>query len=162
MALSRTKKETIVSALRDIVKSARTVVFVRFNGVTSEEANALRSACDSEDVGYMVAKKTLIKRVFDGASFDGSLSDMEGEIAVAYGSDMLAPARIMGEQGKKLDGRISIVGGVFENAFVGPEKMQSVADIPPVKTLYAQFLTVIRGPVQGYVSALGQIADKKA
>ena len=75
---------------------------------------------------------------------------------------MLAPARIAGEQSRHLDERIRIVGGIFESAVTGREKMQAIADIPPIKTLYAQFLTVIRSPVQGFASALGQIADKKA
>ena len=91
----------------------------------------------------------------------GELPVLEGEAAVAYGSDLLAPARVLGEQGKKLDGRLEIVGGVFEGAFVGQEKMQTIAAIPPIETLYAQFLTVIRSPVQGFASVLGQVAEKK-
>lgn len=74
----------------------------------------------------------------------------------------MAPARVMGEQGKALGGdRLSIVGGVFEGAIVSLEKMQSIAAIPPIKTLYAQFLMVIRAPVQGCASVLSQIADTK-
>ena len=49
---------------------------------------------------------------------EGELPDMEGEIAVAYGDDMLAPARVMGEQSKELEERLVIVGGVFESALV--------------------------------------------
>ena len=53
------------------------------------------------------------------------------------------------------------MGGIFENTVVSQEKMQAIADIPPLKTLYAQFLTVIQGPVRGFAAALSQIADKK-
>ena len=161
MAISRTKKETVVEALRAAVREAETVVFVRFSGVTVEEADALRTACASEGVGYMVAKKTLIRKAFEDAGVTGELPVLEGEAALAYGSDLLAPARVLGEQGKKLDGRLEIVGGVFEGAFVGQEKMQTIAAIPPIETLYAQFLMVIRSPVQGFASVLGQVAEKK-
>ena len=160
MAISRTKKESVLEKLRNVIRGAETVVFVQFNGVTVEEIDALRVACADAGVGYVVAKKTLIRKAFDDAGIDGEFPSLEGEAAIAYGTDMLAPARVLGEQGKKLDGRVTIVGGVFENAFVGRGHMQAIADIPPVETLYAQFLTIIRAPVQGFASALGQIADK--
>ena len=163
MAISRTKKEAVIGRLKDIFDTARTVVFVQFDQVTSEEANALRGACADEQVGYLVAKKTLIRKAFADSSFAGVLPDMEGEVALAYGDDMLAPARVMGEQSKTLgEERLTIVGGVFEKELVPQEKMQSIAAIPPLETLYAQFLMVIRAPVQGFASVLGQIADTKA
>ena len=161
MAITREQKKTITAKLRDIVENARTIVFVRFSGVTSEEANALRTACAAEGVGYMVAKKTLIRRVFGDSAVDGTLTDLEGEIAIAYGSDMLAPARVMGEQEKALDGRLSIVGGVFENAFAPQEKMQSIAAIPPMEVLYGQFVMVINSPIQQCASVFSRIADTK-
>ena len=162
MAISRTKKEVVIERLKDIFDTARTIVFVQFDKVTAEEANTLRGACADEGVGYLVAKKTLIRKAFADSSFAGALPEMGGEVALAYGDDMLAPARLMGEQGKVLGERLAIVGGVFEKALVSQEKMQSIAAIPPLETLYAQFLTVIRAPVQGFASVLGQIADTKA
>ncbi|MCY4577186.1 MAG: 50S ribosomal protein L10 [Candidatus Kaiserbacteria bacterium] len=162
MAISRTKKEAVIEQLRSIFADAKTIVFVQFDKVTSEEANTLRGVCVDEEVGYLVAKKTLIRKAFDDSSLAGVLPAMEGEIALAYGDDMLAPARVMGEQSKALDERLTIVGGVFENALVSQEEMRSIAAIPPLETLYAQFLMVIRAPVQGLASVLGQIADTKA
>lgn len=161
MAITRAKKEAVVEKLKSIFADVRTVVFVQFNKVTSEEVNALRGACADEEVGYVVAKKTLIKKAFENSDIEGDLPEMEGEIAVAYGADMLAPARVMGEQGKNLEDRLHIVGGVFENALVSQERMQAIADIPSLNTLYAQFLMVIRAPVQGFALVLGQIVDKK-
>ena len=162
MAISRTKKAAVLKQLNTIFAEAQTIVFVQFDKVTAEEANTLRGVCADEEVGYVVAKKTLIRKAFDDSSFDGSLPAMEGEVALAYGSDMLAPARVMGEQSKALEERLTIIGGVFDGALVAQEEMQAIAAIPPLKTLYAQFLTIIRSPVQGFASALGQIADKKS
>ena len=162
MAISRTKKVAVVGQLKTIFTDAKTVVFVQFDKVTAEEANTLRGVCADESVGYLVAKKTLIRKAFEDSSLGGALPDMEGEIALAYGDDMLAPARVMGEQSKALEGRLFIVGGVFDNALVSQEEMQAIAAIPPLKTLYAQFLTIIRAPVQGFASALSQIAEEQS
>lgn len=161
MAITRTKKEAVVEKLKSIFADAQTIVFVQFNQVTAEEASALRGVCADEKVGYMVAKKTLIKKAFKNSGIEGDLPEMEGEIALAYGTDILTPARVMGEQGKNLEDRLRIVGGVFENAPVLQEQMQAIADIPPLKTLYTQFLTIIRVPIQGFASVLSQVADTK-
>lgn len=161
MAISRTKKEEVVEKIKGIVGNAKTIVFVHFKGVTSQETNELRFACAEEKVGYTIARKTLIKKAFEGSKIDGELPEFEGEIAVAYSDDILASAQAMGAQSKKLGGRLEIVGGIFDNKFTTKEEMISIANIPPLKTLYAQFLNVIKSPIQGYASVLGQIAEKK-
>lgn len=162
MAITRKRKTEIVSNLKDIVANAGTVAFVRFNGITSEEANALRLACADENVGYVVAKKTLIKRAFDETEgIAGDFPELEGEIALAYSTDTMACARVIHAQAKKLDGRLGLVGALFERKLVPQETIRMIAEIPPLETLYAQFLTVIRAPVSGLASVLGQVADKR-
>ena len=161
MAITRTKKEGVVAKIKDAVAQARTVVFVRFHGVTAKEIDELRVACAAENVGYVVAKKTLIRKALQDTDIDGSLEELSGEVAVAYGDDLLTPVRLMGEQSKKLEDRITIIGGIFEQSFTSAERMQSIAAIPPLKTLFAQFLMVIRSPIQGCAVALSEIADKR-
>ena len=161
MAITREKKEQIVNKIKDIITSAKTIVFIHFKGVTSEEANDLRTACADENVGYFVAKKTLIKKAFEDAKIEGEFPDLDGEIAIAYGDDMLAPAQVLGGVSKKLEGRVEIVGGVYEDKFEGIDKMKVLSNIPPIKVLYAQFLSIIKTPISQCASVFSQIADKK-
>ena len=115
MAITRTRKEETVAKLQDIAKSAKTIVFVHFKDITANEVNAMRSAFVAEGVGYTVARKTLIKRAFDGASFTGDFPSLEGEIAIAYGDDTITPARAIAKAAKTIGGdRIVIVGGIFD------------------------------------------------
>ena len=160
MAITRKKKEDIVAKVKDIIKNSKTIVFVRFHEVTSEEANDMRDKCFENGVNYFVAKKTLIKKAFTDEKLE--MPELEGEVAIAYGEDMLSPAQIMGEMQKGLKDRISILGGIFNGEIVSQEKMQSIANIPPLKTLYAQFLMVIKSPIQGCASALNEVAKKKS
>ena len=162
MAITRQKKETVVKKLKDIVTNAKTIVFVHFSNVSGEEYENIRTVCEQENVGYMVAKKTLIKKAFEGNTVAGEMPALEGEIAVVYGEDITAPARVINEQGKKHEGKLQLVGGVFDNEFVSQQKIQEIADIPSTETLYAQFLTVIRAPVISFASVIKEIADKKA
>lgn len=157
MALSRAKKEQVVAALTDVFNTARTVVFVEFCGMTAQESGDFRDACAEEEVSCVVAKKTLIRKVFEDV-VGGDFPEVEREIALVYGADVLAPARVVGEQGKNLGDHLRIIGGVFDGVLVSEERMQAIADIPPLAVLHAQFLMVINSPLQGLVSVLDQIA----
>ena len=162
MAITKQKKQEIVTKLSDICKTAKTVVFVSFTKLGANEANELRAKCADESVGYCVAKKTLIKKVFGDASFEGDIPVLEGEIAIAYSEDQIAPARVITQINKDIEGEATIIGGIFENKYITKEQMQEIGSIPPIPVLYAQFMTVIRSPIQGFASVINQIADKKA
>jgi ribosomal protein L10 len=62
---------------------------------------------------------------------------------------------------KKFKDHISIIGGVFDNAYVTKDEMVVIAAIPPLQTLYGMFANVINSPIQGLVIALDQIGKKK-
>lgn len=160
MAISRTKKEEIVAKLEQIKADAATIVFVRFNGLSVVESNAMRRELEAAGVGYFVAKKTLLARVFSGA-FEGTYPELEGEIAVAYSTDQIAPAQNLKTFAKKYKDRITLVAGIFEGAFQDQAMMEEIASIPSMLELRGMFVNVINSPIQGLAVALDQIAEKK-
>jgi len=162
MALTKDKKKALVKSLDTIVKDAETIVFVAFHKLGVEQSTKLRQALRNEKVGYTVAKKTLLKRALDSAKYEGELPKMDGEIAIAYGKDLLAPAREIYAFQKDHKDNMSIVGGVFEGKYINAEKMMSIATIPGMQVLYGQFVNLINSPIQGLVVGLKAIADKKA
>ena len=162
MAKTKEQKKAILERLEEAVKSSPSTVFVHFTGLPVGEETAMRGGLREEGVSYFVARKTLMKRAFDAANIEGEQPVLEGEIAVAYGSDdPTAPARSVYSFVKKFGDRLSIVGGVFEGRFMDAVEMNEVATIPPVDTLRGMFANVINSPIQGLVVALNGIAEKK-
>jgi large subunit ribosomal protein L10 len=162
MAITKAKKEDIVAKVRDALKDAVSVVFVNFKGLSVSDTSAMRKALKEEGIGYYVAKKTLVKRVLTANGYEGTLPDMSGELALAWSSDdATAAARGIFEAGKKHKDALSITGGVFENRFLDAAGMRAIAMIPPVPVLRGMFVNVINSPIQGFVIALDQIAQKK-
>ncbi len=121
---------------------------------------AMRAALREKGVGYFVAKKTLMKRAFDGA-FTGEMPELEGEIAVAYSTDAIAPAQNIKEFAEKYKENIAIVGGIFQGVYKSREEMTEIASIPSLQVLRGMFVNVINSPIQGLVIALNGIAEKK-
>ncbi|MES2216224.1 MAG: 50S ribosomal protein L10 [Patescibacteria group bacterium] len=162
MPRTKVQKKEIIGKLQTLIDGAKSLVFVNIHGMKISDATPLRKKLKQDGVGFFVAKKTLMALALESKKFEGTLPELAGEIGMAYGTDLVAPARGVYEFQQKLKNQISIVGGVFESKFMSKEEMVGIASIPPMNTLYGMFVNVINSPIQGLVIALDQIGKKKA
>ncbi len=163
MAITKAKKVEVVDKVAKAVDGAASVVFVHFKGLTIEDTSTMRVALKGDGVGYMVAKKTLIRHALADKGYQGSIPELPGEIAIAWSAgDPTLAARDIFEHGQKHKGALSIVGGIFENAFQDANQMNAIATIPPLPVLRGMFVNVINSPIQRMAIALGAIAEKAA
>jgi large subunit ribosomal protein L10 len=163
MAITKDKKREIITKIENALTGATSAVFVRFNKLNVANTALMRRTLKKEGIGYYVAKKTLIRLALGTRGILGTLPDLPGEVALVWGKDdATAPARGVYEHVKKFKGTLSILGGVFENAFADAEKMTAIATIPSVPVLRGMFVNVINSPIQGLVIALDKIREKKS
>lgn len=165
MAVTRTQKKDILGTLENIF-TKQSAVFVNFHGLTVSDVSNMRKSLKGDGVKYTVAKKTLIKKALGEKKLAGEIPNLPGEIAVVYPvaadtDDVTAPARGVYAFQKKFDGRVSIVGGILDGAFLAAPEMLAIATIPSRQVLLGMFVNVINSPIQGLAVALGQIAGKK-
>ncbi len=161
MAISKEKKRHIAERLRTMVAEAPTLVFVHFHGLAIPEEKEMRDALKEAGVRYFVAKKTLIRRALEEANIAGTMPPLEGEIALAYGEDALAPAREVYAFVKKHPESLAIAGGIFEGEYRDAEAMTAIAQIPSLPQLRGMFVNVIHAPLQGLAVALHALAEQR-
>jgi large subunit ribosomal protein L10 len=161
MAITKAKKQTILEKLDGVKTDAASIVFVKFSGMPVTESTKMRADLRDRGVSYFVAKKTLMKRAFDG-TFEGVHPELEGEIAVAYSTDAIAPAQTIKEYTTKYKNNLAIAGGVFQGVYKDAAEMTEIASIPALPVLRGMFVNVINSPIQGLVLGLNAIADKKS
>jgi|SRR6185503_13824063 len=161
MAITKQKKEEIVAKIGDVVKNSSTLVFAKFTGLTVAEQSEVRKALRKAEVGYAVAKKTLMSRAIEAAKFEGAFPALEGETAIVYGKDELAPARELAAFVKKFPEHLAFLGGVFGGKFVSRDEIISIAAIPGAETLRAMFAQIINSPRQRFAVVLDQVAKTK-
>ena len=161
MAVTKDQKKVILAGLTEAVTKNPSHVFVKFHQVTVADITKVRRALRAAGVGYVVAKKTLIKKALEAGHIKGTMPSLDGEVALAYSTDLTAPAREVFAFQKQLDGKISILGGVFEGEYKTKEEMTVIASIPSRQTLLAQLANILNSPIQGFVMALDQIAKTK-
>jgi len=161
MAIKKEKKKEIYEKINDAINKSSSMVFVNFHGLTVGNITSLRKGLREQGVKYVVAKKTIIKRAFADSKTEGVLPSLDGELAIAYGEDLLAPAREVFNFQKKYKNNIQILGGVFEGKYMGQAEMTNIATIPGMIILRGQFVNLINSPIQQFVVALDQIAMAK-
>ena len=161
MPITKEKKKEIVAGLKKSIENSKSVVFVNFHGLSVLDARNLRKALNSENVGYTVSRKTLIKRVLDTEKIEGTQPDLSGELALAFGEDLVAPARGVYEFEKKLLGKVSIMGGIFDGRYMDKGEMTEIASIPSLQVLRGMFVNILNSPIQRFAIALDQITKVK-
>lgn len=161
MAITKAKKQDILAKLEEVRDNSESIVFVHYKGLSVSNTTAMRRELREKGVSYFVAKKTLMKKAF-GDTFTGEMPTLDGEIAVAYSSDAIAPAQGIQEFSDKFKSNISIVGGVFQGVFKSQSEMVAIASIPPLQTLRGMFVQLINSPRQRFAVVLGAVGETKA
>ena len=163
MAKTRKQKEEIVGKIEGVLQGM-TSVFVGFTGVSVAQETKMRSALRADGLGYLVAKKSLIRRALQSLGHTDDMP-MQGEVAIAYtkaSEDATAPAQRVHAFGKEFgEGKLSILGGIFEGKIVGADMMQELATLPSLQALRGMFANIINSPRQRFAVALSEVAKTK-
>jgi large subunit ribosomal protein L10 len=161
MAITKDKKDSIVAKLKQVAKDAESVVFISFTALPVALATEIRKVLREKGIGYFVAKKTLIRKSFEGSGVSGEMPALLGEVAVVYGTDPLATSKGIYEFQKQYTDKISILGGVYEKSYADGAYLTALAKVPAREVLYAQVAQMINWPIQGLVMVLDQVAKQK-
>ena len=161
MALTKEQKQAVSGKVDAALDEAGSVVFVHQKGLSVEDSQLMRSKLKEEGVSFYVAKKTLVKRALNERTYGGEQPVFDGELAIAWGEDLVAPAREVQEFVKSTKEKVQIRGGIFEGRYMSASEMTEIASIPSQHTLYAQFVNVINSPIQKFAVAIDRIAEKK-
>ena len=154
------EKQAIVAQLTEKIQNATAGVLVDYKGITVEEDTALRKECRENDVDYAVVKNTLLRFAFNNTGLSELDDLLNGTTSLAVCSDPVAPARVMADYAKKLNGKFEIKGGFMDGKAVDLDTINSLAAIPPLPILQAQVLGTMLAPITGLAVVLKQIAEK--
>ena len=99
------EKQAIVAALTEKIQNSGAGVIVDYKGITVAEDTALRAECRKNDVEYSVIKNTLLRFAFNNCGLNELDDQLNGTTSLAIAADPVAPARVIAEFAKKLNGR---------------------------------------------------------
>lgn len=173
MPLTRQQKEQRIAEVEAGVSGATSVVFVAYNALTVAEVNELRDNLFTAGGTLRVIPKRLLKIVLGTLKVDFDPLAHEGQLAVVWGSDAVAPAKALSTFAAKHAEKIRLLSGTLEGNLLTLEEVTALAQLPTREQLLGQLAFVLAGPARGLVTVLSgvqrdtvrvlqAIADQKA
>ncbi len=156
------EKQAIVASLTEKLQGAAAGVLVDYKGITVAEDTALRAELRKNNVEYAVVKNTLLRFAVNNVGMNELDDLLSGTTSLAIcQDDPVAPARIVNDFAKKLNGKFEIKGGFMDGKVMPLDDVMALANIPPLPVLQAQVLGTMLAPISGLACVLKQIAEKQ-
>ncbi len=157
MAISRDKKQSLVSELSEILGNAKMTAFAAYEGLTVADLQELRRAARAQGVAIKVVKNRLVRVALEQSEALKAVdtSSLKGQLLYAVSSeDEVAPAQTLANFAKTheallLKGGISAEGKLLDEA-----EVKALATLPSKNELIAQVLATLSSPLDGVMNGL--------
>jgi large subunit ribosomal protein L10 len=154
LAISREKKEQIVSESVDQLADSRAVVFTDYRGLSVAQMNQLRNNLREKDGRYQVIKNTLLRLALQGADLPIPEEFLTGPVAITYCfGEVPALAKALYDFADETK-ILTVKGALLGNQVLDAKAVKAVADLPPREILLAQLLGAVQGPMTNLASVL--------
>lgn len=157
MAISRNKKEALVTELGDAIRSSKMVVFAGYTGIDVEDMQELRRTAREQGVTIKIVKNRLVKVALSGIdsakNVDTSL--MKGQLLYAYSADdEVIPAKVLAEF-SVAHPEIKLVGAFNgTGTSLGTDEVVALSKLPTKNELIAQTVATLLSPLNDTMNAL--------
>ena len=166
-------KKQVVEEIKAKITGAKSVVLVKFSGLTVAEDTEFRREFRKKDVEYKVYKNTLVRRAFNDLGVTAFDEDLNGPTSIAFGTDETGASKVVMDAVKKYDKKVVVKSAYVEGNRVDEAGVKALAAMPSKEELIAKMLGSIQAPItnfvgvlsaipRGLVIALSEVAKKKA
>lgn len=129
-------KQVTIDEIANKVKEANSIVLFEYHGLTVSETNELRTKLREANAEFKVYKNTLTKRALDSLKLD--LGELAGPQAIAFGTDAIAPIKVLSEFAKTHKA-LELTVGLVDGEVADQAMLKQLAAIPSRDTLLTMF-----------------------
>jgi large subunit ribosomal protein L10 len=156
MPLTREQKEQVVEQVEQDITGAMSAVFVSYNALNITDMGELRDKLFESDCSMRVVPKRLLRLAAKQAKVEFDPTAHEGQIAVIWGADPVAPAKVLYDFAKKRD-NVQLLAGVLEGGTLTFEQVTSLAKLPSREELLGKLVGTLAGVPRGLVGVLAGV-----
>ncbi|MDB5471423.1 MAG: ribosomal protein [Caulobacter sp.] len=160
--MDRAQKQESIETLKGVFAGAGAVVVTHYTGMTVAEMTDLRGRLRKESATFQVVKNTLVQKALDGVAGDKGNALFTGPVAIAFGKDPVAAAKIVTQYAKEND-KLKLVGGLLGQTTVLDEAaVRSLATLPSLDEIRGKLIGLLNAPATKIAGVLqapaGQLA----
>lgn len=154
MAISKKRKEELVSQYLDLLANAKGLVITEYRGMTVHQLDDLRGKLREKDASFTITKNTLLKIALNEVGMAPSDELLKGPVAMAVAYQDL-PQTIKTILEYADTNEIFVVkGGILGQTVVFENQLEAISELPPLDTLRAQLIGMTTMPLTQFLSLL--------
>jgi large subunit ribosomal protein L10 len=152
--MAKPEKVQAVAELKELFENSNSFFVTDYQGLNVADMTVLRRNLRENDVRYLIAKNTLIKRAVSEAGIEGLEEHLSGPTAVAFAQgDPAAAAKVINESYKERDlPRVKIFS--VEKELFGGDDIGRLADLPTKEELLSRLVADIESPIVATVQMI--------
>ncbi len=157
MALTKDKKNEVVSEVSQLLANSKMTVVTAYKGTPVKALQQLRRQAKDNGTNMQVVKNRLVIKAIEQTQSlkDVDTSALQGMLLYAFNSeDEVAPAQVIANFAKTQP-TLEFVGGITaEGKFLTADEVKALASLPSKTQLIAGIINTLNSPVRGVVSSL--------
>ncbi len=147
--MSKFVKQLITSELKTKFDAVDDALLVNVIGMDANETVMLRKELREKNIGLMVVRKSLAKRAKEGSPLATALDDMEGSLAVCWGSEdfvSLAKEITRLNDDEETYAKFETRGGVMDGEQLSADRVKEISKWPSRTEQLSLLVGQILGP----------------
>ncbi len=158
--MKQEQKAELIAQMEERFKTAKVAVLTEYRGLKAGQLDRLRREIREANGVYEVTKNTLARRALKEDSPKQLVSLLVGPTAVVFGfQDPVAVAKIVVRFAADHEA-LTIKGGLVDGAFLTPEAVKELAELPGREELYARLLATLQAPATRLLRTLNEPAAR--
>lgn len=154
MAISREKKEELVSLYTDLLSNSKAAILTDYRGLTVADINQLRNKLRETQGEFHVIKNRLMKLALKKAGLPVPEDLLEGPTATGFCFDEVPTmAKVLVDFSKESQ-TLVVKGGLLGDRIISADEVKALAELPSREVLFAQVLGAIQAPASGVAGAI--------
>lgn len=157
MAISKDKKQALVSELSELFAAAKGTAVAKYQGISVAELQELRKNAREAGVTIKVVKNRLVRVAMgdDKTYKDADTSALVGQLLYAFSSDdEVMPAKVLNDFSKTHPTLELIAGFSGEGVAQSATDVKALAGLPSKNQLIAEVVAQLLSPVHDVTNAL--------
>ncbi|HXF84019.1 MAG TPA: 50S ribosomal protein L10 [Anaerolineales bacterium] len=146
MAITRARKEEILSSYAEWLKKSQAVILVEYTGAKMKDLDVIRAKVRESGGEFHVVKNTLARRAFAASGMELPKDFLVKSTAISFAfSDPASTAKALSEATKGNE-FIKVKGGFMGGQVLSVAQVKALSEMPPLPVVRAQLLGVLQAP----------------
>ncbi len=143
--MDRADKAQSIETLKGVFADAGAVVVTHYMGLTVAEMTDLRGRLRKEGASLKVVKNTLVQKALNGSVGEAGEALFKGPVAIAYGPDVSAAAKVSTQYAKEND-KFTLVGALMGDTVLDAAGVGALATLPTLDEVRSQLIGLLNAP----------------